>query len=468
MENILAESVKPVLCVVTSHPIKGDTGVATGFWLSELTHPLAVLHDAGIPTELASVRGGQPPVDGFDLSDDVNARFWKDSAFRSALSNSLSLVDVDASRYSAVFFAGGHGTMWDFADSPAAQRVIREIYEAGGVVAAVCHGPAALVNAKRSDGSYLVSGKRVAAFTDEEEAEVQATNVVPFLLASTLKRHGAMHQAAPNWSVNVVVDGRLVTGQNPASAHGVGEAVRDLVKAAAVPRRSALSREEIASVAPVLAHYTRSRIVQDLWHRPELSKKDRYVATIATFIARGQTIGMLHYFNNALDADLTPAELSELVTHMAFYAGWPNAFSAVDVLKDIFTQRGIGADQLPNIAPKLLSLAEAVPDEAIRVGFIAENIGPVSAALQHYTDELLYHEVWLRPGLEPRLRNLATITALIATGNTQFLPSYLNRAVEKGITRAQVAELLAHVAFYAGWPVAIGGAGVVKQFFDAR
>jgi 4-carboxymuconolactone decarboxylase len=177
---------------------------------------------------------------------------------------------------------------------------------------------------------------------------------------------------------------------------------------------------------------------------------------------------MLHYFNNALDADLTPAEISELVTHMAFYAGWPNAFSAVDVLKEIFTQRGIGADQLPNIAPKLLHLAEAVPDEATRVGFIAENIGPVSAGLQHYTDELLYHEVWLRPGLELRLRNLATITALIATGNTQFLPLYLNRAMEKGITRAQVAELLAHVAFYAGWPVAIGGAGVVKKFFDAR
>lgn len=228
--------IKPVLCVVTSHPIKGDSGQATGFWLSELTHPLAVLRDAGIPTELASVRGGQPPVDGFDLSDEINARFWGDSEFRSALANSLSLADVDAGRYSGVFFAGGHGTMWDFADSPAVQGVTREIYEAGGVVAAVCHGPAALVNVKLNDGSYLVAGRRLAAFTDEEEAEVQATNVVPFLLASTLKKRGASHQGAPNWSANVVVDGRLVTGQNPASAHGVGEALRDLVKTATAPQ----------------------------------------------------------------------------------------------------------------------------------------------------------------------------------------------------------------------------------------
>lgn len=225
--------IKPILCVVTSHPIKGDTGIATGFWMSELTHALAEFQNAGIPFELASIRGGHPPIDGFDLTDEINAHFWKDSAFRSALANSLILADVDTSRYSAVFFAGGHGTMWDFANSQAAQRVIREMYEAGGVVSSLCHGPAALVNAKLSDGSYLVAGKRVAAFTDEEEAEVQTTHIVPFLLASTLKKRGALHQPAPNWSANVVADGRLVTGQNPASAHGVGEAVSMLLKATA-------------------------------------------------------------------------------------------------------------------------------------------------------------------------------------------------------------------------------------------
>ena len=221
----MTDSIKPILCVVTSHPIRGDTGEPTGFAMVELTHPLDVFREAGIPTEIASIRGGHPPIDFFDLTDPVNDRFWKDRDFRDVLADSLILSEVDPSRYSAVFFAGGHGTMWDFADSSAVQRVIREIYEAGGIVSAVCHGPAALVNAKLSDGRYLVAGKKLAAFTDEEEAEVKYTNVVPYLLATTLKQRGAQHQPAPNWTVNVVVDGRLITGQNPASAHGVGEAV---------------------------------------------------------------------------------------------------------------------------------------------------------------------------------------------------------------------------------------------------
>jgi putative intracellular protease/amidase len=221
----MTEQIKPILCVVTSHPIKGDTGLPTGFALVELTHPLAVFEEAGIPVEIASIRGGHPPIDFFDLSDPVNDRFWHNADFRDALANSLVLGELDPSRYSAVFFAGGHGTMWDFADSPAVQRVIRDVYEAGGVVSAVCHGPAALVNATLADGTYLVSGKKVAAFTDEEEEAVQSTHVVPYLLASTLKQRGALHQAAPNWAENVVVDGRLVTGQNPASAHAVGVAV---------------------------------------------------------------------------------------------------------------------------------------------------------------------------------------------------------------------------------------------------
>ncbi|MDB0529638.1 type 1 glutamine amidotransferase domain-containing protein [Ralstonia solanacearum] len=221
----MSATMKPVLCVVTSHPIRGDSGEPTGFAMVELTHPLAVFREGGIPTEIASIRGGHPPIDFFDLSDSVNDRFWHDATFREALAHSLVLGEVDPSRYSAVFFAGGHGTMWDFADSPAVQHVIRTIYEAGGIVSAVCHGPAALVNATLSDGSHLVAGKKVAAFTDEEEAEVKYTNVVPYLLATTLKQRGALHQPAPNWTANVVVDGRLITGQNPASAHGVGEAV---------------------------------------------------------------------------------------------------------------------------------------------------------------------------------------------------------------------------------------------------
>jgi putative intracellular protease/amidase len=221
--------VRPVLIVLTSHGQKGSTGQATGYYLSEVTHPLAVLHEAGLVVEFASILGGEPPVDGLDLNDAVNARYWADEGFRQAVRTTPPLADVDPGRYSAVLFAGGHGTVWDFPDSPAVQTLTRAVYEQGGVVAAVCHGPSALVNVRLTGGAYLVSGKRVAAFTDAEEQAVGLTEVVPFLLASTLQLRGALHQAAPNWAEQVVVDGRLVTGQNPQSAHGVGLALRSLL-----------------------------------------------------------------------------------------------------------------------------------------------------------------------------------------------------------------------------------------------
>lgn len=218
----MTNNIKPILCVVTSHPIRGDSGEPTGFAMVELTHPLEVFEVAGIPVEIASIRGGHPPIDFFDLSDPVNDRFWKNKAVPS-LADSFVLGDLDPLRYSAVFFVGGHGTMWDFADSLAVQNVVRGIWESDGIVSAVCHGPAALVNAILSDGSYLVAGK--------EETEVKYANVVPYLLATTLKQRGALHQSAPNWVENVVVDGRLITGQNPASAYGVGQRVVDQLKA---------------------------------------------------------------------------------------------------------------------------------------------------------------------------------------------------------------------------------------------
>ena len=222
-------AIRPVLFVLTSHGTKGSTGEPTGYYLGEVTHPLAELQDAGIAVEFASIEGGEPPVDGLDLNDPVNARYWNDTAFRGAVRQTRRLGDVEPSRYSAIFFAGGHGAMWDFPDSPAVSRVTRAIYEAGGVVGAVCHGPAALVNVKLGDGAYLVAGKNVSAFTDDEERAVELDHVVPFLLASTLGQRGATHHPAPDWTANVVVDGRLVTGQNPQSAAGVGAAMRDLL-----------------------------------------------------------------------------------------------------------------------------------------------------------------------------------------------------------------------------------------------
>ncbi|MEW5289427.1 type 1 glutamine amidotransferase domain-containing protein [Erwinia papayae] len=218
---------RTVLCVVTSHPLKGASGVPTGFYLAELTHPLKVLEDAGINTVIASIRGGQPPVDGFDLSDPVNAWFWNETDFQQRLATTPSLSELKGADYCAVFFAGGHGTMWDYRYSQHAQRIIREVYESGGIVSAVCHGPAALVDARLSNGEYLVKGRDMAAFTNKEEEEVQGTAIVPFLLETALRQHGARHHAAPEWSENVIIDGRLITGQNPASAQGVGIALRD-------------------------------------------------------------------------------------------------------------------------------------------------------------------------------------------------------------------------------------------------
>lgn len=226
-------SIKPVLFVLTSHGTKGSTGQPTGYYLAEVTHPLAVLEEAGIRVEFASIQGGEPPVDGLDLDDAVNARYWSDDKFREAVRHTKRLQDVAASDYSAIFFAGGHGTMWDFPTSPDVQRITREIYENNGPVSAVCHGPSALVNVTLSDGSYLVDGKQISAFTDSEERVVELDGVVPFLLASELNARGAKHQPAADWMRKVVVDGNLVTGQNPQSASGVGEALRDLLLASA-------------------------------------------------------------------------------------------------------------------------------------------------------------------------------------------------------------------------------------------
>ncbi len=221
---------KPVLMVLTSHAQLGDTGKPTGFFLGEVTHPLEVFEKVGLTVELVSIKGGEPPVDGLDLDDPVNARYWNDPAFRAKLSATKSLADVNPTDYAGVYFSGGHGTMWDFPDDEAVQRAARELYEAGAPVGAVCHGPAALVNVKLSDGSYLVGGKEVSAFTNDEEEKVGLTKVVPFLLATKLEERGAKHRPAPDFEKQVVVSGTLVTGQNPASAAGVAEKMVEMLK----------------------------------------------------------------------------------------------------------------------------------------------------------------------------------------------------------------------------------------------
>jgi putative intracellular protease/amidase len=214
---------KKVLFVLTSHDKKGNTGEATGAYLPEVAHPYEVLRAAGYEIDFTSPKGGQPPLEGIDLKDPSQKAFMGDAAIQKQLATTAKPESIDASRYGAIYYAGGHGTMWDFADNAPLAKLAAAIYDAGGVVAAVCHGPSGLVNVKLANGKHLVDGKRVAAFTDEEERAVKLENVVPFLLASTLVERGAQHVPGENFKPNVVVSARLVTGQNPASAKGVGE-----------------------------------------------------------------------------------------------------------------------------------------------------------------------------------------------------------------------------------------------------
>jgi putative intracellular protease/amidase len=212
-----------ILMVLSSHSQLGDTGRSTGWYAPEAAHPWKQFAAAGFEVEFASPTGGNSPFDGFDPEDLVQQEFF--SVFGTTGPTALASTSVDPSRYEAIFYVGGHGTMWDFADNVALANSAASIYEAGGVVAAVCHGPAGLVNIKLANGLALVAGKHLAAFTDAEEEAVGLTGVVPYLLASTLAERGAILESAPNFEAKVVVDGRLVTGQNPASADGVAREV---------------------------------------------------------------------------------------------------------------------------------------------------------------------------------------------------------------------------------------------------
>lgn len=231
------------------------------------------------------------------------------------------------------------------------------------------------------------------------------------------------------------------------------------------PPRSALTPEDVRAVSPALANYTQKSI-SDLWKRPGLSTRDRSIVTVSALIARIQTIGMLHYFNIALDSGVKAGELSEIVTHLAFYSGWSSALSAVPILKAIFAQRGIGADQLPPVSPQLFPLNEEA--EAQRAAAVEQNFGAVAPGVVHYTTDLLFRDLWLRPALAPRDRSLVTVSALIASGQTAQITYHLNRAMDNGLTQEQASEVLTHLAFYSGWPSIFSALPVAKEVFEKR
>jgi putative intracellular protease/amidase len=219
-----------ILVVLTSHDTLGNTGKETGFYLSEVSHPVDVFERAGLTVEYVSPKGGKAPMTGLDRTDLLNAAFLDNPAKMTQVEHTLQPAQVNPSDYAGIFYAGGHGTMWDFPDNPDLAQIAARIYEQGGIVSAVCHGPAGLVNIQLADGHYLVAGKVVAGFTNEEEAAVGLTDVVPFLLENKLTERGATVKKAANFQAQVAVSDRLVTGQNPASAAGVAEQVVALLR----------------------------------------------------------------------------------------------------------------------------------------------------------------------------------------------------------------------------------------------
>lgn len=223
-----ASQKKEKILVVVSSLDKKAPNLVGGFWFPELTHPVEVFDKAGLDYDVASPNGGLAPFDGFDLKDQATLDFWTNPKHRSKLSNSIRLANVDPSKYAAILLVGGHGPMWDFVHNPDLIGIVRKMYESQDIVSAVCHGPAGLINVKLSNGEPLIKGRRLTGFTAEEEVARQYDKIVPFELESALKAAGASFEEAPIFENKVVVDGRLITGQNPASARALAEV---LVKA---------------------------------------------------------------------------------------------------------------------------------------------------------------------------------------------------------------------------------------------
>jgi putative intracellular protease/amidase len=223
-----------IVMVLTSHDELGNTGRKTGFWLEEFAAPYFVFRDAGVELTLASPKGGQPPVDPkSDLPETpAMARFKKDERAQKELSQTVKLDTIKA--YDTVFYVGGHGPMWDLAESPVSIALLESFYNSGKPIALVCHSPGVLHRVTYK-GEPIVKGKRVTGFANSEEEEVHLTHVVPFLVEDELKRLGGIYEKAPNWQSLAIVDGRLLTGQNPASSTAAAQTLLKLVgqKAAA-------------------------------------------------------------------------------------------------------------------------------------------------------------------------------------------------------------------------------------------
>jgi putative intracellular protease/amidase len=222
-----------ILMVLTSHDLLGNTGRKTGFWLEEFAAPYFVLRDAGVELTLASPKGGQPPIDPkSDLPENQTpamTRFKQDQAAQQTLAQTAKLADMKAEDFDGIFYPGGHGPMWDLVDNTDSIALIESFYNSGKPVAAVCHAPAVL-HRVTYEGAPIVKGKRVTGFANSEEEAVQLTKVVPFLVENELKRLGGHYEKAPDWESFAIVDGLLITGQNPASSTAAAQELLKLLQ----------------------------------------------------------------------------------------------------------------------------------------------------------------------------------------------------------------------------------------------
>ena len=229
-----AEEPLKVLFVLTSHDELGDTGEKTGFWIEEFAAPYYTLLDNGVKITVASPKGGKAPIDPRSKTDDSQTkstkRFNNDESAQEIINNTIELDKVEAKNFDAVFYPGGHGPLWDLAESETSIALIESFNKQDKPMAFVCHAPGVLKNVEGTDGEPLVKGKKVTGFTNSEEEAVQLTNVVPFLLEDMLKENGGLYSQKENWSVHVVEDGNLITGQNPASSELAAELLLEKLK----------------------------------------------------------------------------------------------------------------------------------------------------------------------------------------------------------------------------------------------
>ena len=223
-----------ILFVLTSHDQLGDTGKKTGFWIEEFAAPYYALLDKGAEITVATPKGGQAPIDPSSDSEDAQTkdtkRYKEDKDAQSVINNTKKLADVNASDFDAVFYPGGHGPLWDLANDATSIKLIETFNEQEKPIAFVCHAPAALKGVKGKDGKALVNGKKVTGFTNSEEAAVQLTEVVPFLVEDMLQENGGIYSKKEDWNPYAVEDGLLITGQNPASSTLVAKLLLDKLK----------------------------------------------------------------------------------------------------------------------------------------------------------------------------------------------------------------------------------------------